>query len=75
MYVCFAKNAGPYIKLGQMIGQMRLLLPEEYCDTFEPLCMAAPTTPYEEVRKIVESELGKPIHEIFECMNKYFEMQ
>lgn len=67
MYNCFRKNAGPYIKLGQMVSQMQLLLPAEYCDTFEPLCMQAPKTPFADVKKIIETELGKPINEIFEC--------
>ena len=67
LYQCFRKNAGPYIKVGQMIGQMQLLLPSEYCDTFEPMCMQAPTTSFKDVKSIVEKELNKPIHEIFSC--------
>ena len=37
MYDCFCKNGGPYIKLGQMIGQLDQLLPKQYIDTFEPM--------------------------------------
>ncbi len=50
-----------------MVAQMHLLLPEEYCDTFEPLCMQAPKTAFEQVKQIVESELGQPLEEVFEC--------
>lgn len=40
-------------------------MPPEYCDTFEPMYMYAPKTPYKDVKAIIESELGKPIFEIF----------
>ena len=43
-----------------------MLLPKEYCDAFEPMCMNAPRTPFEEVKKIIEADLGRPIDEIFE---------
>ena len=46
-----------------------MLLPQEYLDTFEPMCMQAPKTPYEQVRKIVEKEFGRPLEEIYD----YFE--
>jgi aarF domain-containing kinase len=48
---------------------MQLLLPPEYCETFEPMCMSAPRTPFSDVKKIVESEIGRPMSEIFD----YFE--
>lgn len=48
---------------------MNMLLPEEYCSTFEPMCMQAPRTKFEDVKKIVEEELGKPLTEVFECKN------
>jgi predicted unusual protein kinase regulating ubiquinone biosynthesis (AarF/ABC1/UbiB family) len=40
-------------------------VPEEYCETFEPMCMKAPTTSYEEVESIIQEEHGKPISELF----------
>ena len=45
---------------------MQMLLPKEYCDAFEPMCMNAPRTPFEEVKKIVEDDLGRPLDEIFD---------
>ena len=41
-------------------------MPPEYIKTFEPMCMRAPTTCYEDVRRIVEEESGKTIEELFE---------
>lgn len=44
---------------------MQMLLPPEYIDAFEPMCMNAPKTPYAEVKKIVEADLGRPLEEVF----------
>ena len=44
MYECFKKNGGPYIKLGQMMGQLDNLVPHEYIVAFEPMLMQAPKT-------------------------------
>lgn len=49
MYRCFRQNGGPYIKLGQMLGQLDQLVPPEYVKTFEPMLMHAPKTSYEDV--------------------------
>jgi len=65
MYECFRINGGPYIKLGQMMGQLDNLIPKEYIVTFEPMLMQAPKTSYEDVKSIVDSELGKPLEEVY----------
>lgn len=54
MYDMFCANGGPYIKLGQMFGQLEALVPPEYIKTFEPMCMRAPTTSYPDVKMIIE---------------------
>ncbi len=46
---------------------MHMLLPQEYLVTFEPMCMQAPRTPFEMVKKIVEKEFGKPLNEVYDC--------
>ena len=66
LYECFAKNSGTYIKIGQMIGQLDLLVPEKYVEIFEPMCQEAPTTDWEDVKTIVEEELGRPMEEVFD---------
>ena len=40
-------------------------MPKEYIETFEPMCMQAPRTKYEDVKKIVESELNIKIEDVF----------
>ena len=65
MYNCFCTNGGPYIKLGQMVGQLDQLLPKQYIKTFEPMLQQAPKTSYEDVKSIVELELGKKLEDIY----------
>ena len=65
MYDMFCANGGTYIKLGQMFGQLEALVPPEYIKTFEPMCMRAPTTSFEDVRTIFEQESGCKIEDIF----------
>jgi predicted unusual protein kinase regulating ubiquinone biosynthesis (AarF/ABC1/UbiB family) len=48
-----------------MFGQLQNLVPDEYCEVFEPMCMKAPTTKYPDVKSIVESELGCSIDDVF----------
>ncbi|GIL99023.1 hypothetical protein Vretimale_4271 [Volvox reticuliferus] len=58
--LCFA-NGGVYTKLGQHIGQLDHLLPEEYVLTMrEHLLDRCPVSPPEEVRRTFEQDLGAP---------------
>ncbi len=41
------------------------MLPPEYVKTFEPMLMQAPKTSFQDVRKIVESELGQKLETVF----------
>ena len=70
MYKCFRKNGGPYIKIGQILGQLDQLVPDEYIKAFEPMLMAAPKTSYEDVRSIFEDELGKTIEQVFSSFDE-----
>lgn len=65
MFEMFCANGGPYIKLGQMFGQLEQIMPQEYVIAFEPMCMRAPTTKFDDVRSIVESETGRKLEDIF----------
>lgn len=40
-------------------------MPPEYIKTFEPMCMKAPTTSFEDVRAIIELETGKKLEDMF----------
>ena len=41
------------------------MLPKQYIKTFEPMLQQAPKTSYEDVKSIVELELGKKLEDIY----------
>jgi len=59
------KNGGIFIKIGQHIGALDLLLPKEYVDVFKILHSEAPSSSLDSVHAVLESELGQPVHKIF----------
>lgn len=67
--LCF-KNGGIYIKLGQHIGQLEYLLPEEYVQVMRN-CMLdkCPVSTYDQVCDLFKAELGQLPHEVFKDFN------
>lgn len=64
------KKMGPtYIKLGQLLSTRPDLLPDRYLKVLTSLQDDLPTIPYQEVREIVEGEIGSKISKSF----NYFE--
>ncbi|KAJ9540696.1 hypothetical protein OSB04_027202 [Centaurea solstitialis] len=64
--LCF-KNGGIYIKLGQYIGQLEYLVPQEYINTLrESMLNRCPTSSYDQVCQVVMKELGGTPEEIFD---------
>ena len=51
------------------MGQMDNLVSDEYVEVFEPLYNHIPTSPFNEVKEILETETGKKLEEMF----SYFE--
>lgn len=66
LYKCFATNAGSYIKIGQMIGQLDLLVPDKYVEVFDQMCSQAPTTSWEDVQAIIREDFGKEVEDLFD---------
>src|SRR5690554_2129196 len=65
------KNMGPtYIKLGQLLSTRPDLLPDPYLDALTSLQDDLPEIPYDEVREIIESELGERISKAFETFDE-----
>jgi ubiquinone biosynthesis protein len=61
-----AEHLGPtYIKLGQIISSGDGLFPEELVTEFKKCRDQVPPEPWTAVRQVVESELGRPISEVF----------
>ncbi len=61
-----AEQLGPtYIKLGQIISSGQGLFPPELVDEFTTLRDRVPAETFEDVRRVVEAELGQPIEATF----------
>ena len=59
------KNGGCFIKVGQHIGALDYLLPEEYVSTMKVLHSKAPKMDLEDIYSVLEEDLGKDPKEIF----------
>lgn len=59
------RNKGLYIKVGQAMSSMAHMLPTEYTSTLRVLQDHAPQTPFATVRQTLESDLGRPLEELF----------
>ena len=60
------EELGPaYIKLGQMLSTRPDLVGMEIAEELQKLRDNTPTTPFDEMKDVIESELGSPIEEIY----------
>ena len=64
------KQDAVLIKLGQFLSTRVDLLPERAIDVLSTLQDSVPPAPYEQIRDVVESELGKPIAEVFSVLDR-----
>ena len=60
------KNGGVYIKIGQHLANLDYLIPTEYIDALSSLFDDTPRTPFDDVVKVIEEDLGKHPEELFE---------
>ena len=58
-------NGGVYVKVGQHLANLDLLLPVEYVTTLSSLFDDAPVSSYEDVRRVVMEELGSDPDDLF----------
>ncbi len=54
-----------YIKLGQLLSGRADLLPPDYIEEFSKLLDSAPPVAADEIRSVIESELGAAVEELF----------
>ncbi|HEX3979777.1 MAG TPA: AarF/UbiB family protein, partial [Acidimicrobiales bacterium] len=60
------ERLGPtYIKLGQIISSGEGIFPEELVEEFRLLRDRVPPEPFEQVRRTLEEDLGRPLTEVF----------
>ncbi|EDQ86515.1 uncharacterized protein MONBRDRAFT_33784 [Monosiga brevicollis MX1] len=61
----FETNGGIYIKLGQHLGLLDYIIPEQYVKAMQVFFDRAPTSSYEDVRRVVQEDLGADIETLF----------
>ena len=61
------QNGGVYVKVGQHIGALDYLLPEEYVDTMKVLHNRSPQMPLEDIYSVLREELGKEVYRNMLC--------
>jgi predicted unusual protein kinase regulating ubiquinone biosynthesis (AarF/ABC1/UbiB family) len=59
-------NGGVYIKVGQHLANLDYLIPQEYIHVLSSLFNDAPRSTFEDVAKVIEEDLGAPIHDLFD---------
>ena len=65
------EELGPaYIKLGQMLSTRPDLAGIEIAEELQRLRDNTPITPFDEMKEVIEEELGKPIDEIYEKIDE-----
>jgi len=66
-----AEHLGPtYIKLGQIISSGEGLFPEELVTEFKKCRDQVPAEPWDEVRHVIETELGRPLDAVFSHIDR-----
>ena len=63
------KNRGTFVKVGQHVGALEYLLPEEYVNTLKVLHSEAPQSSIEEIKEVIEQDLGQKV--IYLQLNNY----
>lgn len=63
-------NGGVYIKVGQHLANLDLLLPQEYVSTLSSLFDDAPISSYEDVCSVLTEELGSSPDELYHNFSK-----
>src|SRR5262249_47007962 len=68
--VAFGHLGPTYIKLGQIISGGEGLFPEELVTEFKLLRDRVPPESFEDVRRVVEEDLGRPLVDVFESFQR-----
>ena len=60
------QNGGCFVKVGQHIGALDYLLPEEYVSTMKVLHSNAPKMDLRDIYAVIQDDLGQNPHDLFE---------
>ena len=65
------EELGPaFIKLGQLLATRPDMVGKEIADDLKLLRDNTPVTPFEEIKKVIEEELGQPLDEVYSDFNE-----
>jgi ubiquinone biosynthesis protein len=65
------EELGPtFVKLGQLMSTRADWFPDEWSTEFKKLQDKVPPFPFEQVKELVEKELGKPVEEVYASFDK-----
>lgn len=70
LYNTLKVNGGLYVKLGQVLAMMDLVIPEEYSEAMKPMLNEATVSEYESVKSVIETDLQSKIEDLFESFDK-----
>lgn len=65
LYDALKTNGGCYVKCGQVIALLDLVVPQEYSDTMKPMLNQAPVSDFSVVKEIIETDLSTKIEDVF----------
>ena len=68
--IAFAALGPTYIKLGQILSSGEGIFPPELVGEFKQLRDRVPPEPFATVRRTIESELGRPLEEVFSSIEE-----
>lgn len=65
------EDLGPtFIKIGQLLGTRPDLIPKEFVEEYKKMYDQTTPTPFPEIRRLVESQLGKPLAKVFKTFDE-----
>ncbi len=67
--MCFEELGPTFVKLGQMLSLEPDIIPADFVKEFKKLQDEVPAFPFEDVREIIESELGEKPEKLFSYLN------
>jgi len=70
LYDLAIRRQGLLIKFGQIVGSRPDLIPDEYTDVLSKLQDQVPPRPYSVIKRAVETELQRPLADIFASFEK-----
>ena len=70
MRKAFEELSGTFVKLGQMFSVRPDLIPPDFVEEFSKLQDAVPPFPFEQAQALIESQLSRPLEELFDDFDK-----